>query len=172
MTYNRLPPQAYTKDDVTKAYVWLQSQPDYVRNMATTKETLVALYLRARRGGDASLENIAPVSSKNFKSQLQTLANELEQFGPSELEKPLTPVQEQPQVHIHQTIQQNFQDFQKPMGEAPSQPKVDGFIKDARTEQIIETVKTQLNLESESDVVRMLLVLGYERIKDIFPARD
>ncbi len=80
MTYNNLPPQAYTKDDVAKAYVWIQSQPDYVRNMATSKEALVALYLQSRRNGNLSLEKTAPVSSKDFQSQLKNLASELSQF--------------------------------------------------------------------------------------------
>ena len=65
MANNHIPPQAYTREDVAKAYVWVQAQPEYVQNMATSKEALVALYLQARRNGVSSLENMAPVSSNH-----------------------------------------------------------------------------------------------------------
>ncbi len=180
MTYNNLFPQAYTKEDVAKAYNWLQTQPDYVKNMATNKETMVALYLKARRDGIGSIENTAPVSSKNFKSQLQSLASEMEQFdtqkSPASTIPNTNPPHQASSSSINQDtqIQNLVQEFQKPMAQTflPTQDQKSLSLSlDPRSEQIIRSVKAQLNMDSEKDIIRMLLVLGYDRIKAIFPNR-
>lgn len=191
MIDNHIPPQAYTREDVAKAYVWVQSQPDYVKNMATSKETLVALYLQARRNGIASLENIAPVSSRDFKNQLQSLANELNQF-----EKPKesmatpsmrpTPQQvlttpefaQNPKLEIQETYdyqpkvqeQYNERSIELKVSEKRTQP--DFPTLDPRSQQIVNHVKSALNLESDQEVIRMLLTLGYEKVKSILPNRS
>src|SRR5688572_24243925 len=78
------PPQAYTREVLTTAFNWLQSQPDSVRRQATTPDSLVALYMRAQRHGSSSLatslQTEAPVSSQNFMSDLKNLAEGLKQF--------------------------------------------------------------------------------------------
>ncbi len=215
MTYNNLPPQAYTKDDVAKAYVWIQGQPDYVRNMATSKETLVALYLQSRRNGNLSLEKTAPVSSKDFQSQLKNLASELSQFedakktenkvsvpvvsktfaptstptassanstikaeAPAISKSEIAPAVENavtvetlPQSTIQKTFEEfksRPQNFENPLPSHASK-KMFQFQIDPRSEQIIRSVKAQLNMESEHDIIRMLLVLGFDRIKGLFP---
>ena len=38
MTMNPLPPQAFTKDTLQKAYVWLLSQPAGIKEMASTQD--------------------------------------------------------------------------------------------------------------------------------------
>src|SRR4051812_46707755 len=75
-----LPPQAYTRDILAKAYLWAQSQPESIRKLANTPDALVGLFLRAQRNGDASFESMAPVSRDNFMNDLKNLASELEQF--------------------------------------------------------------------------------------------
>lgn len=233
MTYNNLPPQAYTKTDVANAYVWIQSQPDYIRNMATSKEALVALYLQSRRNGNLSLEKTAPVSSKDFQSQLKNLANELSQFEgekkpeqkvsvpvvsktfaptpqPGANARPQTDTQPviasvtrtthdktpapatsgedphdttlssqeqssalptQESVMLQKTFHEfkaRPQNFENPLPSNTSK-KTFQFQIDPRSEQIIRSVKAQLNMESEHDIIRMLLVLGFDRIKGLFP---
>lgn len=198
MANNNLPPQAYTREDVAKAYVWVQSQPDYVKNMATSKEALVALYLQARRNGvsslvDSRMENIAPVSSRDFKNQLQSLATELNQFEKQKetlkAQVPLKPASP-PQTFQNIPETPNFaQDFQEPqeyqMPEpTPSQQFEERSIEfkvserrptslplDGKSQAIIDRVKQELNLESDSEVVRMLITLGYDKLKNIFPQR-
>ena len=68
---NPLPPQAYTKETLLKAYHWVQSQAPSIREMAITPDILVSLYLKASRDGDHSLER---PSIQNFKSELKSLA--------------------------------------------------------------------------------------------------
>jgi hypothetical protein len=92
MTGPTLPPQAYTREILTSAFNWLQTQPESVRKLATTPDALVGLFLRAQRFGNSSLEADAPVSSQSFMSDLKNLAEGLKQFeGPaSEARRSLT----------------------------------------------------------------------------------
>lgn len=71
MTMNPLPPQAYTKDILLKAYQWLMGQNTSLKEMATTPDILVSLYLKATRDGDHALDR---PSIQNFKNELRTLA--------------------------------------------------------------------------------------------------
>ncbi|MDG0815387.1 hypothetical protein [Bdellovibrio svalbardensis] len=71
MTMNPLPPQAYTKDILLKAYQWLMTQDSSIKEIATTPDILVSLYLKAGRDGDSVLER---PSIRNFKSELKSLA--------------------------------------------------------------------------------------------------
>src|SRR5687768_13640762 len=114
MTYNNLPPQAYTRDDITKAYLWIQTQSEAVRRMATTKESLVALFLQAKRNGDIS-EQLAPVSSKNFKKDLEHLASELEQFENTK------PAPQDNSIKIEPALYKTSMIENKPEVEAPVQ---------------------------------------------------
>lgn len=200
MTFNNLPPQAYTRDDITKAYLWIQTQPESVRRMATTKESLVAIFLQAKRNGDIN-DQLAPVSSKNFKKDLEHLAAELEQFDKTttvgkdetvkiepalykatmvesgDSEKTNEVIKESIGSSNNETtkIQNTVQEFQKPIHierTLPAQENKNLALQlDPRSEQIIRAVKAQLNMESEKDIIRMLLVLGYDRIKMIFPTK-
>jgi hypothetical protein len=71
MAMNPLPPQAYTKDTLLLAYSWLMNQAPAIREMATTPDILVSLYLKATRDGDAALDR---PSIQNFKTELRNLA--------------------------------------------------------------------------------------------------
>lgn len=72
MTVNPLPPQAYTKETLQKAYTWLLTQGPSVKEMASTQDMLVSLYLKAQRSGEASLDT---PSIQNFKQELKNLAS-------------------------------------------------------------------------------------------------
>lgn len=76
-----MPPQAYTREMLSQAYLWLQQQPESIRMMAQTPDQLVGLYLRSRRTGFSSLESAAPVSTESFRSQLKTLSHEVNNFN-------------------------------------------------------------------------------------------
>ncbi len=80
MSMNPLPPQAYTKDTLVKAFQWIQLQPDNIKDLASTPDVLVSLYLKAKLQGDAALER---PSIQNFKSELKNLAGQLGEFDTS-----------------------------------------------------------------------------------------
>lgn len=186
MANNHLPPQAYTREDVAKAYVWVQSQPEYVKNMATSKEALVALYLQARRNGvssivDSRMENVAPVSSKDFKSQLQSLATELNQFEKEKetlkAQAPLKPAvpafaQEYEEINTTTPTSASLPQFEERSIEFKvSERRPSSLPLDQKSQEIIDHVKAALNLESDAEVIRMLITLGYDKLKNIFPQR-
>lgn len=94
MTFNPLPPQAYTKETLLKAYQWLMGQNSSLKEIATTPDILVSLYLKATRDGDHSLER---PSIQNFKNELRSLAGMM-----GELDRPAVTPQVM-QQHQHQT---------------------------------------------------------------------
>ncbi len=149
-----LPPQAYTRDILAKAFIWLQGQPESICKLASSPDALVGLFLRAQRTGGASFETVAPVSRDNFMNDLKSLASELEQF-----DVPKHP----PQMQFHEPPAPSYS--------APNMV-VQNFQLDAKSKEMIEDVKDQLNLSSETEVLRLLVVLGYEKAKSIFPAKS
>lgn len=86
MTMNPLPPQAYTKDTLIKAFQWIQLQPANLRDLASTPDVLVSLYLKAKLQGEAALDR---PSIQNFKSELKNLAGQLGEFDTSKTTGPM-----------------------------------------------------------------------------------
>ncbi|MEK2688987.1 hypothetical protein [Bdellovibrio sp. GT3] len=118
MTMNPLPPQAYTKETLLKAYQWLMSQNSNIKEIATTPDMLVSLYLKATRDGESALER---PSIKNFKSELKSLAGLM-----GELDRPQQQ-QHQPQQQVQQ--------------QAPPQPAV-GATYHAPVQQVLQPQQT------------------------------
>ncbi len=178
MIRGNLPPQAYTREVVANAYNWLQAQPEHIRRMAQNTDTLVALYLRAKRNSDNPQFDEPAASVENFRSQLKNLATEIQQFVP-EQEKyavPVSPVHMSNQMH-------NQIPVEPPPSYAPpsyaSQPppqqsyKASGTIGDfgfldPQSLEILKKVRQHLNLGSDIEAMRMLLVLGFEKIQTLF----
>ena len=77
MNMNPLPPQAYTKETLGKAFAWLQTQSENIKEMATSSDVLVSLYLKAKLNGNGALER---PSIQNFKSELKSLAGMMGEF--------------------------------------------------------------------------------------------
>lgn len=172
MAASTLPPQAYTRDILAKAYLWMQAQPESMRKMASTPDALVGLFLRAQRNGEVSLESNAPVSRENFVNDLKNLASELEQFDhtPSTHGRAAAAqtqvVAPSPSLHLIQT------QTTQTVAQIQNGNALDFFGQiDPKTKELIQDVKDQLNIQSDTEVLRMLVVLGHERIKPLFPAK-
>lgn len=173
MTVNPLPPQAYTKETLQKAYSWLLTQNASVKEMATSQEILVSLYLKAQRSGDAALET---PSIQNFKQELKSLATMMGDLQPSHsqpvAQQPHAPVMQtpahQPSAQAHQTataqprVRNNM-----PQSFAPSAPASSNFTLDEQSMQAIIDVKHALNLSTDSEALRALISLGYRQFKKI-----
>lgn len=170
-----LPPQAYTRDILAKAYLWAQSQPDSIKKLATTPDALVGLFLRAQRNGDISFENVAPVSRDNFMNDLKSLATELDQFDvPGQINKthshpPANAIQINVQTSPAQTPSANYPQHQAQ--QLPPNGASQFFNLDNKSKELIQDVKSHLNLSSDTEVIRLLIVLGYEKAKAIFPTK-
>lgn len=205
MNRGTVPPQAYTRDQVTAAYQWLQTQSDDIRRQATTTDTLVALYLRAKRSGDLSFVEAAPVSEKNFRENLRTIASELQNFDPqppSVLSSTSMVVDHGPSNQMTQTASMGGPAiFGSP---APTIQRFSGThpghmnngstkVQNLEIKEVVQSsttttlttatsdgldidldpiswgrlteIKQRLNLSHEREALRMLLVLGYEKLQ-------
>jgi hypothetical protein len=89
-----LPPQAYTREMLAQAYAWVQTQPESVRRLATNSDTLVSLFLRYQRHGEAGLnaalgedkvsaahaDSASAITTYSFRNELRNLAEDFEAF--------------------------------------------------------------------------------------------
>lgn len=182
MTMNPLPPQAYTKETMLKAYQWLMVQNSSIKEMATTPDILVSLYLKATRDGDHSLDR---PSIQNFKNELKSLAGMM-----GELDRP-QPVMGTPVQQVHQQVHQQVQQQQvhqhvvhqaQPLMQAPTQTQLSYTEKtvtatsrtpdllemlDCGSKLMIQEVKDEFNLSSDMEALRMLIKVGYSRSKGL-----
>ena len=148
MPVNPLPPQAYTKETLQRAYAWLLTQNESVKGIAQDQNILVSLYLKAQRNGEASLE--AP-SIQNFKQELKSLANMIGEFQP---------MPSMTQATAAQPVQQTQQQVQKAI------PATDLNF-DAETLKALNLVRETLNLSSEQEALRALVALGIRQFKKL-----
>jgi hypothetical protein len=189
------PPQAYTRDVIAQAFEWLQSQPSHIRELASNTDGMVSLFLQAkRRGGSLSFPGTqAPSSAESFKQDLKNLAEGLRQFEGTKTAPsvPVNTYQEQPPIKptptpVAQTLgttsaaaPQQAVPLSTPnpaqaapvqqVLQAPQAPIPPTAHLDPRTQQILIQVRNRLNLSSESEALRMLIVLGSERLSDSLP---
>lgn len=187
MTMNPLPPQAYTKDILLKAYQWLMSQNSSIKEIATTPDILVSLYLKATRDGEHALER---PSIQNFKNELRSLAGMMGELdrpqsksasmpaaavsaGPATL-APAAPVMAsavretalEPSSTAPAPTQTQVSYTEKTM--TATTRKVDVLEQlDNSSRTMIQEVKEQFNLSSEMEALRMLVKVGYTRSKNL-----
>lgn len=179
MTMNPLPPQAYTKDTLLKAYHWLQAQSPSIKEMALTPDILVSLYLKSTRDGDHSLER---PSVQNFKNELKNLAG---MMGELDL-PPAAPVTATaPQAVPTQAVSAplppmgaSAQPFSAPTTAAPMTatapaaassgsgkliPATAASSLDAASQEMLREIKEMLNLSSEAEALRAAIKLGHSK---------
>jgi hypothetical protein len=188
---NPLPPQAYTKEILLKAYQWLMGQNSSIKEIATTPDALVSLYLKALRDGDESLER---PSIQNFKNELRSLAGmmgELEKPGVSAGQVPAQGATSHsfyngshqqstnspanaPSTQITPIPQTSINLPQSPpdrglnamaSSKQTSEILIETF--DKGTYEMIQEVKHEFNLTSDVETLRMLIKFGYMKSKDL-----
>lgn len=173
MTVNPLPPQAFTKETLQKAYSWLLNQSPSVKDLATTQDMLVSLYLKAQRSGEASLDT---PSIQNFKQELKNLAS---MMGDLHTPQAQAPVQVQPPVQNKNNGVSGFSGLTQTIKEAAAHPasvrqndsgsSLNNNLGqlDLQSLQILTEVRQFLNLSSDIEALRALITLGYKQIKKI-----
>ncbi len=169
MMMNPIPPQAYTKDTLLKAYSWLQNQPPNIKEMASTPDILVSLFLKTTRDGEGALTR---PSIQNFKNELKELAGMMGDFEaptppppqqapqpqPTKLAQPVTAVT--PSEYIPPS-------YSAPLPEPTLQVHTHKIELDSKSWFMIQEVKETLNLSSEMETIRVLIKIGSERIKSL-----
>lgn len=167
MTVNPLPPQAYTKETLQKAYTWLLTQSASVKEMASSQDMLVSLYLKAQRNGDASLET---PSIQNFKQELKSLANLIGDLQPATQTVQAPAANTQPSYTTSLPTYPTSpnpqpQAARMPQSFAPSAPPIGGL--DEQSLAAIQEIKTALNLSSDVEALRALISLGHKQFKKL-----
>lgn len=181
-----LPPQAYTREILTAAFNWLQTQPDSVRRLATTPDALVGLYTRAKRFGNSSLEADAPVSSQNFMNDLKNLAEGLKQFEtPVNANSPMTAFRAGPAVAGSHFNPAGMTAPEPPPASVTAGPQQISTVTTSHQTQVtastttilsglndrsrtmIQEVKSQMNLSSDAEVINMMVALAYKTLKNL-----
>lgn len=189
MTMNPLPPQAYTKDTLLKAYAWLQSQNESIKEMATTTDILVSLYLKASRDGDSALDR---PSIQNFKNELRSLAGMMGELSTgTQSQTVINPTVVNPTIIQSPQPQNNFTTGQvqgthvNTIQSAQTVTQVltttnesktiqtrtlslsEGLAQlniDQHTLQMIDEIKNELNLGSDLDALKVLVKIGHSKL--------
>ncbi len=188
---NLYPPQAFTREMLSQAFVWLQAQPDSVRELAKNPETLISIYLKTQRSqlfNQKKLESQnsnpyadAPVTAQNFMTDLKSLAEGLKQFeDPAAQSLPLVPQQEQYIAQPSPTVQPRSEVRNEVRSEVRSeihQPKNNAHaaqVSPEKTSQLnsnsqymIREVKEKLNLSSDLETLNMLVAIAYKNLKSL-----
>ena len=178
MAVNPLPPQAYTKETLQKAYTWLLTQSASIKEMASSQDMLISLYLKAQRSGDASLET---PSIQNFKQELKSLAGIM---GDLQVPSQSVPPSHMPPAmtshagathsnkaataamssHSSQTSSFSQPTFLAQPANLNPAPASSGSL-DSVSMQFIQEVKQGLNLSSDAETLRALIAMGYKQFK-------
>lgn len=186
-----IPPQAYTRDTLVKAIEWISHQSPAVRERANSADLIVSFYLQARRRMTAAqLE--APVSGETFKQDLKHLAQDLKQFEepsappphmpnrslshdlPEPIQLHAQPAAPHMQAQAHpqpppQQHQHHHAPPSPPHTEAPHAAKGVTWHVDGKSLAFAREIQDRFNLSNEGEALRMLVTLGIERARDLFP---
>jgi hypothetical protein len=182
-TGNMYPPQAFTREMLSQAFVWLQAQPESVRAQASNPESLIAVYLKAQRSQmhlqkkmdsqSSNAQSDAPVSAQNFMTDLKSLAEGLKQFDEPKAQETRAhqtqpfhqqPAHQAPQVNLpplpHQMAQQTA-----PQAPAP-QMQMSASL-NPNSIYMIREVKEKFNLSSDIEAINMLVAIAYKNLKSL-----
>jgi hypothetical protein len=184
---SKIPPQAYTRDTLVKAIEWLSIQPPIVRERANSADLIVSHYLQARRMTSAAPME-APISQENFKADLRHLAEDLKRFeepsapppqptrspsyiAPATMSAPAPmPVQQSLPLAAAMASAPIVSPPPAPVAAPPPLvPTGPVWAIDARSLTVAREMQDRLNLGSENEAIRMLITLGAERARALFP---
>lgn len=173
MSMRNIPPEAFTHRELAEAMNWRETQPEYVKTMTNTPEALVSFYKKAQRtqttGGSQNLSTTK--MSESFRSDLKNLAEGLKTFeapaggaaGPAGGGS--NPTLNQSHYFAEETPR--YQPAPQPKMHAPAASVINYL--DEQSLSMIHEVKRHFNLGNEVEAVRLLLKLGYDQAKRIFP---
>ena len=188
------PPEAYSKELLSEAFNWLQNQEESVRELVQTPENLITIY----RNHQKRAETDAPVSSKQFISDLKTLARGIEEFdnGPmantgfnkapsatltKDLPKSPQPASKRPMEAYTPPPPPKASEKSTPARSQAQPPPKSTFIEpknpakatfsghdvDPESRKMIQQTRLRFNLSSDSEALRMLLALGFEKLTKV-----
>jgi hypothetical protein len=179
-----LAPQAYTKETLSKAFDWLQYQPDSVKQVATSPDVLVSLFLKAQRQGIDNIDIDAPVSSKRFLTDLKNLKKDFAPFeeslgggAPSPVMQNSsmqnstmqnstmqTQVSQQLSQQVSQQVSQTVTVTETKAANVPFQVSYMQSLDQSSLQAVLD-VQTRFNLSTPQEALRMLISVGTKQIR-------
>ncbi len=181
-----VPPRAYTREILTTAFNWLQTQPDAVRAKATSPDALVGLFTQSQRSSgnrpDSSFETEAPVSSQSFMSDLKNLAEGLKEFDDSRSHRQYSaPAQAYVNPQFEQAPVTYLAATAAPIATAAAAAPAPALIAAAPSPQpgpattrlndrsvaMLREVQIAMNLSSEIEAMNMMIALAYKNLKPV-----
>ena len=171
MAMNPLPPQAFTKDTLQKAYQWLLQQNASIKDLATSQDVLVSLFLKAQRDGHSSLET---PTIQNFKQELKSLVNLMGDLQGSQGSSSAVGSTGSGSGSAPQTsngsngLGATFNSSNpQQAGSASSSAQNLGLHLDPQSLSAIAEIRANLNLGSDTESLRALISIGYKHLKKI-----
>ncbi len=170
------PPRAYTRETLTTAFNWLQSQPEGIRTRATTPDALVALYMQATHRpsgaradyGQTALEIEAPVSSQAFMSDLKNLAEGLKEFDDSKVTRSSGPLTENKMSTSVPSAAASMAAPRAATRSGPvSAPSPSEMGLNDRSVSMLREVQLAMNLSSEAEALNMMIAVAYKNLKSV-----
>lgn len=169
MTIHPLPPQAYTKDTLIKAYEWLQAQGDSIKQIATSPDVLVSLYMKAQMQGEEALHR---PSIKNFKSDLKNLASMMGEWE-AEQEVPMTRVSSPRDAGPSMGAMHSSGPSTSVVQATHTETRVSNSVsittevpvlnEDLRDK--VREIQEQYHLSNETEALKLLISIGYHHAK-------
>ena len=174
-----LAPQAYTKETLSKAFDWLQYQPDSVKQVATSPDVLVSLFLKAQRQGIDNIDIDAPVSSKRFLTDLKNLKKDFAPFEESlgggaasaamqnssmQNSSMQTQVSQQMSQQVSQQVSQTVTVTETKAANIPFQVSYMQSLDQSSLQAVLD-VQTRFNLSTPQEALRMLISVGTKQIR-------
>lgn len=156
---NIFAPQAYTREMLSQAFNWLQTQPESIRALASNPENLVALYFKAQRmqslsaSQKAQIESNteAPVQSQSFLNELRSLADQM-----SAEVKTKTQIQTPPQTQVHTPIQPQVKSH---VSLPNTQPSLNTQTKQMSNHTIMQSKPNITEVKSNSETPKVSMPL-------------
>lgn len=178
MAMNPLPPQAFTKDTLQKAYQWLLQQNASIKDLATSQDVLVSLFLKAQRDGHSSLET---PTIQNFKQELKSLVNLMGDLQGSQATTPAsgttlmagqTPANQMGSANSANSQSGLGATFHSSHSTPPQQGSSSsaqnlGLHLDPQSLSAIAEIRANFNLGSDTEALRALISIGYKHLKKI-----
>ena len=170
------PPRAYTREILTTAFNWLQSQPEGVRTRATTPDALVALYMQATHRpsgaradyGQSTLEIEAPISSQVFMSDLKNLAEGLKEFDDSKSDRATLPPVQNRMSTSASIAAPLAAPAAAPFTPAPrAETRSNDSSLNERSLSMLREVQLALNLSSETEAMNLMIAVAYKNLKSV-----
>lgn len=169
-------PHAYSSDTLQKAYQWLQTNSQH-HDSVHNSDQLVALYLSKKKGlqsfdfssscsSDLFLDQTTPAPIDNFKTSFTAPPMQKQPLISTSAKKENTIKNFTPVTNVTKPIQ-TITPALTEKKKTSTNPTDSFFALDKKSLTYLEDTKKTFNLSTQSEALRLLLSIGYEKLHKI-----